>query len=813
MAFYGWYVFFVAGDGLTPALCREYSDLVLKGGGKVLEDSDLLETSIQNGTLTHIVVGPRATGSSVLAKLCLDWNSFSKSTDSLPRLVSYEYLRKYSDTWVMYGSGVLDAALEESWLDASSLRSAVHTSQTIRKRAFAEIENDDSVVVLHEEAMVERIVGETRAIESALQTPSALVQNWESVFSLISAENYPFSDKYKSASKIAPPSQYMRPISVLEENPNQWFYSRGTSEQEKEFKKTFLCEEKMKGKLADSKRDCKFMKSLVSMTPESLGSCYLMYFSPASMTPDNKIIQHADDSGSCKLLFLDMDFTIIRPDNRAKFCVGESDWIPSFGHDHFDRSDTTAQHVIRDLLQAKIDDGFRLFILSNQLGISKGTTCLETVKNRILNVVTWLNLPCHVAFAVGDDCYRKPRTGMAWIAQSVMIKRVPQTDGAIDTEIVPIDWRRSVFVGDAAGRQASKSELRFPDAKKRRVGESPVASPTTELERRCDASSEQCFLRSIEHIHRKYDLPSKGIEFISDRIKDFSHADLAFALNMSMLFTTPQAFFGGSQNPEDKNPVLYCSDLLDSSFKKWHQSRSDRHIVFPWIPAIHLPRPGESIVCAGPDMSKIFDDSTDSNPSIILVVGPPACGKSSLAWKYASQSAAYEIINQDTLKTKEKCVSVATLCLKEKKSVIIDATNVDDLVRNTWTELGSKLKVPVKYVAYDPSEETQNLRHLCLHLNTLRGVNPLVDMNNTKTNRRVPVIALYSLLKRYSPPPPTSDDGITGRAQEKGISMCSWIRFVPGPYCEGSALSTSSEQNENRCEGCSFMHSMLCSFL
>lgn len=63
---------------------------------------------------------------------------------------------------------------------------------------------------------------------------------------------------------------------------------------------------------------------------------------------------------------------------------------------------------------------------------------------------------------------------------------------------------------------------------------------------------------------------------------------------------------------------------------------------------------------------------SSDKPEIVLLVGPPASGKSTLCDTFFSD---YIRINQDTLKTIAKCIKAATTSLKSGNSVIVDNTN------------------------------------------------------------------------------------------------------------------------------------------
>ena len=59
---------------------------------------------------------------------------------------------------------------------------------------------------------------------------------------------------------------------------------------------------------------------------------------------------------------------------------------------------------------------------------------------------------------------------------------------------------------------------------------------------------------------------------------------------------------------------------------------------------------------------------------VVLFVGTPASGKSSFYGRYF-RPHGYVHINQDTLRTKEKCVNSARVAIQGGSSVVIDNTN------------------------------------------------------------------------------------------------------------------------------------------
>lgn len=132
---------------------------------------------------------------------------------------------------------------------------------------------------------------------------------------------------------------------------------------------------------------------------------------------------------------------------------------------------------------------------------------------------------------------------------------------------------------------------------------------------------------------------------------DFNDTDRKFALNIGINFLTPEDFFmmkppKMSYRLSGLDPKKYLAEIQDSA--EYH----------------FKPRSKEMIV----------------------LVGPPGSGKSEFVKKYLIPNK-YVHINQDTCKTKTKCISLTKEALEQNKSVVIDNTNPDVLSRMTYTAL------------------------------------------------------------------------------------------------------------------------------
>lgn len=164
---------------------------------------------------------------------------------------------------------------------------------------------------------------------------------------------------------------------------------------------------------------------------------------------------------------------------------------------------------------------------------------------------------------------------------------------------------------------------------------------------------------------------------------DHSCSDRNFAENVGAGFQTPEEYF------LHKAPEPYIRQFVPSDYLK--SSLNDAPNAIP---------------------SAI---SKKNDLDIILLCGSPAAGKSTFYWTYL-RPLGYERVNQDLLRTRDKCVKVAFGFLSEAKSVTIDNTNADVATRAIWIDLASKFKVPIRCVYFTASAK------LCEHNDTVRAL-------------------------------------------------------------------------------------------
>jgi bifunctional polynucleotide phosphatase/kinase len=146
-------------------------------------------------------------------------------------------------------------------------------------------------------------------------------------------------------------------------------------------------------------------------------------------------------------------------------------------------------------------------------------------------------------------------------------------------------------------------------------------------------------------------------DYVKGRPKDFSCSDRKFAYNLKIVFYTPEEFFLNEELT--KNYVINGFNPLEYNLTKPYRNFSFKK----------------------------------KEKEMIIMVGCPASGKSRFVRKYYQE---YDCINQDTLKTKSKCLKACLNSIKENKSIIIDNTNPTVSARSDYIELAKNNNYQVK---------------------------------------------------------------------------------------------------------------------
>ena len=166
---------------------------------------------------------------------------------------------------------------------------------------------------------------------------------------------------------------------------------------------------------------------------------------------------------------------------------------------------------------------------------------------------------------------------------------------------------------------------------------------------------------------------------------DHSDTDYKFACNAKLSFKTPENLFCGEKNE---------------------------------LPKINYP-----IDFTNPKKFTLNFTPNNKNNEMIIMVGYAGSGKSYIS-KLLQKKYKYVIINQDTLKTKSKCIKeTEKILIENKNSLVIDSTNPSKESRQIFIELAKKYNYYVRIIEMTTTLEqskhnnfyralTQNIEHV-----------------------------------------------------------------------------------------------------
>ncbi|WQF81246.1 Putative HAD-superfamily hydrolase,subfamily IIIA, polynucleotide kinase 3 phosphatase [Colletotrichum destructivum] len=195
----------------------------------------------------------------------------------------------------------------------------------------------------------------------------------------------------------------------------------------------------------------------------------------------------------------------------------------------------------------------------------------------------------------------------------------------------------------------------------------------------------------------------------SKTAKDFSCSDRNFADNVGIEYQTPEEFFLGEK------PRSFVREF----------------------DVVHYPYPDDS---ESSGTESLFDKKNKQD--IVLSCGPPGAGKSTFFWKHL-KPLGYERINQDILKTREKCVQAAKELLEGGQSVAIDNTNADPDTRAVWVQLAQKHQLPIRCLWF------KTPLHICEHNDAVRSMNKIL---NPESRTALPKMAFNGFKSRFKEP-------------------------------------------------------------
>ncbi|KAJ7492183.1 polynucleotide kinase 3 phosphatase-domain-containing protein [Mycena latifolia] len=235
----------------------------------------------------------------------------------------------------------------------------------------------------------------------------------------------------------------------------------------------------------------------------------------------------------------------------------------------------------------------------------------------------------------------------------------------------------------------------------------------------------------------------------SQKRKDFASTDRKWALNVDIQFHTPEEYFLGK--PVDPN----------FNFKGFHVSS---------LPSLPLYTPSSSPLLPDPPAQEL-----------VLFVGYPCLGKTTF-FRQHFEPAGYLHINQDALKTREKCVRAVQEALAAGKKCVVDNTNCDAYTRKYYIDVATKHKVPVRCMFFTGSLE------LAWHNNLYRAYGLPSSVTDRKPPRDVLPKQAFKTFKESLEEPALSE-GLTQ------IKKVNWV--FSGTQEEKKAWSQWTLQFDN----------------
>uniref|UniRef100_A0A6B2L7C5 Zeta toxin domain-containing protein n=1 Tax=Arcella intermedia TaxID=1963864 RepID=A0A6B2L7C5_9EUKA len=102
---------------------------------------------------------------------------------------------------------------------------------------------------------------------------------------------------------------------------------------------------------------------------------------------------------------------------------------------------------------------------------------------------------------------------------------------------------------------------------------------------------------------------------------------------------------------------------------------------------------GQEIMALTQGVPNLYSNLPISNQKILIMVGVPGSGKSTIANQLVSLDNRWFRVNQDEMKSRPACEKYARDALKKGYSLIVDRCNFDIKQRSTWIKMAAEFNI------------------------------------------------------------------------------------------------------------------------
>lgn len=291
-----------------------------------------------------------------------------------------------------------------------------------------------------------------------------------------------------------------------------------------------------------------------------------------------------------KLAMFDLDDTIITSNVKSSLSRTHNDWVFKYPE-------------VPNVLKSLQNNGYTLVIITNQLGISKGFIDSTEFTKKILILFDKCNINAFVLVATDDDEFRKPAIGSFEYFFDFLSEKKQTSDFS------PLLKKRSKI--NSIDFYPSTSDLHIishPQFKKVTNEQKCVfnSSSISKFYRKADSKIPFGLGRNISNL--SFYCGDAAGRFHKDQ-DDFSNSDILFAININVNFILPEQIF--------LNQVIVNTD----DFPVFELGRFISY---------------EQDFFKNKILNNGFSKSGKSN-LLVLMMGPPGCGKSYFAKKHFSE--------------------------------------------------------------------------------------------------------------------------------------------------------------------------------